>query len=114
MTSGELPTRATSLDFPRMETGELRVDVYQLRASASQWRELSTRFSVLASPTPGRPCQPTTAAVGGAHTAVGLAAEVLTIRTQATTGAVEAGAVGYGSNEVTVAGEMAAVRPRMV
>ncbi|OOK74197.1 hypothetical protein BZL30_4442 [Mycobacterium kansasii] len=46
-----------------METGELRVDVYQLRASASQWRELSTRFSVLASPTPGRPCQPTTAAV---------------------------------------------------
>ncbi|AGZ49218.1 hypothetical protein MKAN_02080 [Mycobacterium kansasii ATCC 12478] len=113
-TCGELPTLATSLDFPRMETGELRVDVYQLRASASQWRELSTRFSVLASPTPGRPCQPTTAAVGGAHTAVGLAAEVLTIRTQATTGAVKAGAEGYGSNEVTAAGEMAAVRPRMV
>lgn len=26
-TCGELPTLATSLDFPRMETGELRVDV---------------------------------------------------------------------------------------
>ncbi|OOK73367.1 hypothetical protein BZL30_4443 [Mycobacterium kansasii] len=38
----------------------------------------------------------------------------MTIRTQATTGAVKAGAEGYGSNEVTAAGEMAAVRPRMV
>lgn len=92
-----------------MESGELRIDVTQLKAAASQWRELSTRLSVLAPPSPGQPFQPTTAAVGGAHAAVGLAAAVLTARTQATTGAVVAGAAGYVNNEATAAAEMAAV-----
>ncbi len=97
-----------------MESGELRVDVRQLGATARQWREFSTELAVLAPPSQGRPFQPTAAAVGGVHTAVGLAAATLAARTQATTGAVEAGAAGYVTNEATAVAEMAAVPRRRV
>ncbi|EUA07753.1 hypothetical protein I546_5087 [Mycobacterium kansasii 732] len=97
-----------------MKPGQLRIDVGQLEAVASQWGQRSSELAVLAPPSPGRPFQPTTAAVGSAYAAVELAAAALLARTQATIGAVQAGAAGCVSNEATAAAEMAAVRPRLV
>jgi hypothetical protein len=92
-----------------MESGELRIDVNQLRATASHWNELSTEFSVLSPPAAGQPFQSTAAAVGSLHAAVGLAAVAFTVRTQATASAVEAGAADYVNDEASAAAEMAAV-----
>ncbi|WP_204081554.1 hypothetical protein [Mycobacterium riyadhense] len=92
-----------------MESGELRIDVHQLRATASQWRELDADLGVLAPPLRGQPWQPITAAVSGVHTAMGLAAAALAVRTQATAGAVEAAVAGYVTNEAVAGAEMAVV-----
>lgn len=108
-TSDELPPRSPPLDFPRMKAGELRVNIQQVAATASQWSTRSTELSVLAPPPLGQPFQPTTVAVGGAHAAVGLAAAAFTARTRATASAVEAGAAEYANNEAVAAAEMATV-----
>ncbi|KAA1247775.1 hypothetical protein F0Q45_22270 [Mycobacterium simiae] len=92
-----------------MGPGQLRIDVSQLRATGSQWRELCTELNVLGPPSQGQPFQPTTAAVGSVHAAVGLAAAKSSARAQVTISAVEAGAAGYVGNEATAAAEMAAV-----
>lgn len=89
-----------------MKAGELRVNIQQVAATASQWSGRSTELSVLAPPPLGQPFQPTTAAVGGAHAAVGLAVAAFTARTHATASAVEA---EYANNEAAAAAEMAAV-----
>lgn len=92
-----------------MKAGELRVNIQQVAATASQWSGRSTELSVLAPPPLGQPFQPTTAAVGGAHAAVGLAVAAFTARTHATASAVEAAAAEYANNEADAAAEMAAV-----
>lgn len=68
-----------------MKAGELRVNIQQVAATASQWSGRSTELSVLAPPPLGQPFQPTTAS------------------------AVEAAAAEYANNEAAAAAEMAAV-----
>ncbi|MCV7198471.1 hypothetical protein [Mycobacterium angelicum] len=97
-----------------MQSGQLRVDIHQLRATANQWRQSSARLDIAAPPLPRQPRQPTAAAVSSVHAAVDLAAGALTIRTQATSSAVDAGAAGYTNNETTAAAAIAAVRSRRV
>lgn len=108
-TCDELPPCSSLLNFPRMKAGELRVNIQQVAATASQWSGRSTELSVLAPPPLGQPFQPTTAAVGGAHAAVGLAVAAFTARTHARASAVEAAAAEYANNEAAAAAEMAAV-----
>ncbi|WP_324666292.1 hypothetical protein MUW33_2049 [Mycobacterium canetti] len=92
-----------------MKAGELRVNIQQVAATASQWSGRSTELSVLAPPPLGQPFQPTTAAVGGVNASVDLAAAALTARIQTTTSAVDAGVADYLNNEAAAAAEMAAV-----
>lgn len=92
-----------------MEPGTLRIDVNQLRETAGQWSALGSVLSVPAGPCSGRSSQPTTAAVCSVQEAAGVAAAVLTFRTQGTTSLVESGAAGYANNEVASAAEMASV-----
>ncbi|WP_421841284.1 hypothetical protein [Mycobacterium sp.] len=92
-----------------MESADLRIDVGQLRAMASQWDALGTELGVSVPRSSGQLFQPTAAAVGSADTTVGLAAGALAARAQATTCAVAAGAGGYVTNEATSAAEMTAV-----
>ncbi len=108
-TCNELPTPTPAVTFPRVEPGQLRIDVKQLRAIASQWREPCTELNAVAPPLPGQPFQPTTAAVGGVNASVDLAAAALTARIQTTTSAVDAGVADYLNNEATAATEMATV-----
>ncbi|MHA7651899.1 hypothetical protein ACX9NE_12215 [Mycobacterium sp. ML4] len=92
-----------------MQSVELRVDADCLSATVSQWHGLSTQLGILAPPSPGRPCQPSAAAVSGVHAGVDRGAAALTARIQATAGAVAAGAAGYVDNEAMAAAEFAAV-----
>ncbi|WP_082974718.1 hypothetical protein [Mycobacterium sp. E3247] len=87
----------------------IQVDVEQLIAAASQWHAVGAELGVVGVPSPGRPFQPTSAAVGGVHAAICIAAATLSARAHETASAVEAGAGGYVANEATAAAEMAAV-----
>ena len=91
-----------------MGAGQLQVVVDRLLAAASRWRGLSAQLNP-SLPSPGQPFQPTTAAVNGVNTAIGVAAGALMARTQATAAGVAAAAGGYSEQEVTAVGEMAAV-----
>ncbi len=97
-----------------MQSGLLRLDAHELHDRSNQWSERSADLAVVAPPSPGLPFQPTTSAVGSAHTAVELAAAALTARIQATFVAVAAGAAGYVGSEATATADVAAVRSRMV
>ncbi len=91
-----------------MGANELQVVVDELQAAASQWQRLSAEFTA-PTPTPGQPFQPSTAAVNGVNTAIGVAVEAIMTRTQSTAAAVAAAASGYVNQDDAAAGALAAV-----
>ncbi|ETW21549.1 hypothetical protein MGAST_25255, partial [Mycobacterium gastri 'Wayne'] len=68
-----------------------------------------SQLTGLAPSSPGQPFQTTTVAVNGINAAIGAAAAAFVIRTQAAAASVAAASTGYGNQEATAAGEMAAV-----
>jgi hypothetical protein len=108
VTSGEYRRGGGLLKLAWVGANELQVVVGELQATASQWQELSAEFSA-PTPSPGQPFQPSTAAVNGVDTAIGVAVAAITARTQATAAAVAAAATGYANQDNTAAGALAAV-----
>lgn len=92
----------------RMGSHELQVVLDQLQVTAGQWQSRSARFTSLAPSLPGQPFQPTTAAVSGVNAAINAAATAFVARTQSTAASVAAASTGYGNQEATAAGELAA------
>ncbi|WP_442932231.1 hypothetical protein [Mycobacterium sp. 050134] len=90
----------------------LQIVTAELQAAAAQWAALSTQLTSVP-PSPGHPFQPTAAAVGAIHAAVGAASASFVARTQATATAMTAAAGGYTEEEAAAASEMAIPVPQI-
>ena len=108
LTSGEYPLSGGLLRLAWVGANELQVVVGELEATASQWQGLGAQFNAPTS-SPGRPFQPSTAAVNGINVAIGVAVAAITARTQATAAAVAAAAAGYANQDGTAVAALAAV-----
>jgi hypothetical protein len=96
-----------------MAPNEIKVPSVQLRQAAVQWQGLSSGLTS-AAPSPGRPYQPTTAAIGAIDAAIGVGAAAAVARLQNTAAGVVSAATDYTSQDITGHGQLAAVAPPLV
>ncbi|OBA57318.1 hypothetical protein A5647_24195 [Mycobacterium sp. 1100029.7] len=93
-----------------MGTNELKVPCDQLLQAATRWQGLSAGLATTA-PSPGLPFQPTTASISAIDAATGMGAAACAARIQDTAAKVMSAAAGYGNQDASGQGQLAAVAP---